>query len=236
MKIRFFYNLFKANFGVKIWKYAYLLMFDFHNFRIFKGLNKWQISKCPLSEDIKIVLFSKEYVVEAIKCMVKNSHFMVNTYSYTYSIIFNRRLLRRRRFYISQSPCVFLSVRSPFSKYWRFRELFSLLWLLQKTSFAGQCSWWWKFCRLEHPSRLGRLPKTPRGGWVHKMGGQQLSLKMGEGQPLSWKMVKGQSLSWKMGEWKPPSWEMGGGSTTLMKNGGRDTACTFSLFFTKYLQ
>ena len=51
---------------------------------------------------------------------------------------------------------------------------------------------------------------TPRGG-VHKMGGQQLSLKMGEGQPLSWKMVKGQSLSWKMGEWQPPSWEMGGG-------------------------
>ena len=54
-------------------------MFDFHDFRIFKGLNKWQISKCPLGEEIKIVLFIKEYVVEAIKCMVKNSHFMVNT-------------------------------------------------------------------------------------------------------------------------------------------------------------
>ena len=54
-------------------------MFDFHDFRIFKGLNKWQISKCPSGEAIKIVLFIKEYVVEAIKCMVKNSHFMVNT-------------------------------------------------------------------------------------------------------------------------------------------------------------
>ena len=82
MKITFFIIYSKANFGVKIhkiWKYAYLLMFDFHDFRIFKGLNKWQISKCPLGEEIKIVLFIKEYVVEAIKCMVKNSHFMVNT-------------------------------------------------------------------------------------------------------------------------------------------------------------
>ena len=54
-------------------------MVDFHDIRIFKDLNKWQISKCPLGEEIKIVLFIKEYVVEAIKCMVKNSHFMVNT-------------------------------------------------------------------------------------------------------------------------------------------------------------
>ena len=69
---------------------------------------------------------------------------------------------------------------------------------------------------------------TPRGG-VHKMGGQQLSLKMGEGQPLSWKMVKGQSLSWKMWEWQPPSWEMGRGSTTLMKNGARDTVISKKL-------
>ena len=54
-------------------------MFDFHDFKTFKGLYKCQISKCPLGELIKNVLFITQYVVEALKHMIKNSHFMVNT-------------------------------------------------------------------------------------------------------------------------------------------------------------
>ena len=44
-------------------------MYDFHDLKMIKGLNKVQISKCPLCEIIQFVLFIIEYIVETEKCI-----------------------------------------------------------------------------------------------------------------------------------------------------------------------